>query len=192
MPGAISGYDALLSRFGTLGFQETFERAARIAEEGWGQGERRHRDLVSAERRLRNDDYSAEVFLEKDKAPDLYNILRNPDLATALRLIQKDGRDAFYKGPIADALVTRVQKGGGVMTHADLAEFESEWVEPISTTYHGYEIFQLPPPGQGWAGLEMLNILEVCASYHELNLSSLGPSNPDYCCLLYTSPSPRD
>ena len=184
VPGAISGYDALLSRFGTLGFQETFERAARIAEEGWGQGERRHRDLVSAERRLRNDDYSAEVFLEKDKAPDLYNILRNPALATALRLIQKDGRDAFYKGPIADALVARVQKGGGVMTHADLAEFESEWVEPISTTYHGYEIFQLPPPGQGWAGLEMLNILEVCASHHELNLSSLGPSNPDYWHLM--------
>ena len=179
VPGAISGYDALLSRFGTLGFQETFERAARIAEEGWGQGERRHRDLVSSEQRLQNDDYSSEVFLENGKAPDLYKILRNPDLARALRLIQKDGRDAFYRGPIGDALIARVQKGGGVMTHADLAEFESEWVEPISTNYHGFDVFQLPPPGQGWAGLEMLNILEVCAPYHGLNLTTLGPSNPD-------------
>ena len=184
VPGAISGYDALLSRFGTLGFQETFERAARIAEEGWGQGERRHRDLVSSEQRLQNDDYSSEVFLENGKAPDLYKILRNPDLARALRLIQKDGRDAFYRGPIGDALIARVQKGGGVMTHADLAEFESEWVEPISTNYHGFDVFQLPPPGQGWAGLEMLNILEVCAPYHGLNLATLGPSNPDYWHLM--------
>ena len=184
VPGAISGYDALLSRFGTLGFQETFERAARIAEEGWGQGERRHRDLVSSEQRLQNDDYSSEVFLENGKAPDLYKILRNPDLAKALRLIQKEGRDAFYRGPIGDALIARVQKGGGVMTHADLAEFESEWVEPISTNYHGFDIFQLPPPGQGWAGLEMLNILEVCAPYHGLNLTTLGPSNPDYWHLM--------
>jgi len=184
VPGAVSGYDALLSRFGTLGFLETFERAARIAEEGWGQGERRHRDLVSSESKLRNDEYSAQVFLENGRAPDLYKILRNPDLASALRLIQADGRDAFYKGAIADALVARVQKGGGVMTHADLAEFKSEWVDPISTNYHGYDIFQLPPPGQGWAGLEMLNILEACAPHHDLNLTSLGPSNPDYWHLM--------
>ena len=184
VPGAVSGYDALLSRFGTLGFLETFERAARIAEEGWGQGERRHRDLVSSESKLRNDEYSAQVFLENGRAPDLYKILRNPDLASALRLIQREGRDAFYKGAIADALVARVQKGGGVMTHADLAEFKSEWVDPISTNYHGYDIFQLPPPGQGWAGLEMLNILEACAPHHDLNLTSLGPSNPDYWHLM--------
>ena len=85
VPGAISGYDALLNRFGTLGFKETFERAARIAEEGWGQGERRHRDIVSAEQKLRQDDYSAQVFLEEGKAPDLYSIIRNPDLADSLR-----------------------------------------------------------------------------------------------------------
>ena len=180
VPGAISGYDAMLERFGTLGFEETFDRAVRIAEEGWGQGERRHRDLISAEPRLLNDDYSSGVFLEDGKAPPLYSIIRNPDLADALRLIQDQGRDAFYKGPIADAIVARVQAGGGVMTHADLAEFESEWVEPISTNYHGYDIFQLPPPGQGWATLELLNILEVCAPVHDINLSVLGPSNPDY------------
>ncbi|NKB33738.1 MAG: gamma-glutamyltransferase [Pseudomonadales bacterium] len=180
VPGAIAGYDALLNRFGTMDFNETFERAARIAEEGWGQGERRHRDLISAESRLWNDDYSSGVFLEDGKAPPLYNIIRNPDLADALRMIQDQGRDAFYKGPIADAIVARVQEGGGVMTHADLAEFESEWVEPISTDYHGYDVFQLPPPGQGWAALELLNILEVCAPVHNVDLATLGPSNPDY------------
>ena len=74
----------------------------------------------------------------------IVSIINNPDLADALRLIQKEGRDAFYKGAIADALVARVQAGNGVMTHEDLAEFESEWVEPITTNYHGYDIFQLP------------------------------------------------
>ena len=140
----------MLSRFGTLGFKETFERAAQLAEEGWGQGERRHRDLMSVERKLRQDDYSAEVFLDADgNAPDLYSIVRNPDLADALRLIQAQGRGAFYKGAIADAIVAKMQADGGVMTHADLAEFESEWVEPITTNYHGYDVYQLPPPGQG-------------------------------------------
>ena len=180
VPGAISGYDALLERFGTMGFEETFERAARLAEEGWGQSERRHSDLTSQQEKLLQDPDSAAVFLNGGEVPPLYSIIRNPGLADALRLIQEQGREAFYSGAIADALVAKVQSEGGVMTHEDLAAFESEWVEPISTTYHGYDIFQLPPPGQGWAALEMLNILEVCASEHGLNLSALGPSNPDY------------
>ena len=180
VPGAISGYDALLERFGTMGFEETFERAARLAEEGWGQSERRHSDLTSQQEKLLQDSDSAAVFLNEGEVPPLYSIIRNPGLADALRLIQEQGREAFYSGAIADALVAKVQSEGGVMTHEDLAAFESEWVEPISTTYHGYDIFQLPPPGQGWAALEMLNILEVCAPEHGLNLSALGPSNPDY------------
>ena len=180
VPGAISGYDALLERFGTMGFEETFERAARLAEEGWGQSERRHSDLTSQQEKLLQDPDSAAVFLNEGEVPPLYSIIRNPGLADALRLIQEQGREAFYSGAIADALVAKVQSEGGVMTHEDLAAFESEWVEPISTIYHGYDIFQLPPPGQGWAALEMLNILEVCAPEHGLNLSALGPSNPDY------------
>ena len=180
VPGAVSGYDALLERFGTMGFEETFERAARLAEEGWGQSERRHSDLMSQQNKLLQDPDSAAVFLNDGEVPPLYSIIRNPGLAEALRLIQEQGREAFYSGAIADALVAKIQSEGGVMTHEDLTAFESEWVEPISTNYHGYDIFQLPPPGQGWAALEMLNILEVCAPEHGLNLSALGPSNPDY------------
>ena len=135
-------------------FKETFERAARIAEEGWGQAERRHADLRGAAQtgcapipiRGRRSSIG-------DRAPDLYSIIRNPALAKALRLIQKQGRDAFYRGDIAAAIVAKVQANGGVMTKADLAEFQSEWVEPISTTYHGYDVFELPPPGQGFAAL---------------------------------------
>jgi gamma-glutamyltranspeptidase/glutathione hydrolase len=130
--------------------------------------------------RVRGDADSAATFLVDGKVPPLYSIIRNPDLAKALRLIQREGRDAFYKGAIADAIVAKVQAGGGVMTHADLAEFESEWVEAVTTNYHGFDVFQLPPPGQGFAALEMLNILEVCAPAHGVDLAALGPLNPDY------------
>ncbi len=180
VPGAISGYDALLKRFGSMGFEETFARAVQVADEGWGQAERRHQDLSSVQEKLRSDADSSAVFLNDGDIPPLYSIIRNPQLADALRLIQEQGRDAFYEGPIADAIVAKMQADGGVMTHADLAEFESEWVEPITTNYHGYDVFQLPPPGQGFAALEMLNILEVCAPEHGVNLSALGPSNADY------------
>ena len=186
VPGAISGYDAMLKRFGTLTFKETFERAARIADEGWPLAERRHSDLSGpiTMQQLRGDPDSRETFLLDGEAPPLYSIVRNPRLAGALRLIQQQGRDAFYRGDIAAAIVEKVQANGGVMSKADLAEFQSEWVEPVSTNYHGYDIFQLPPPGQGFAALEMLNILEVCVPRLGMSLAALGPSNPMYWHLL--------
>ena len=121
---------------------------------------------------------------ERRGRPALYSIIRNPNLAKALRLIQAEGKDAFYKGAIAEAIVQKVQANGGVMTRDDLAKYEAEWVEPVTTNYHGYDIFQLPPPGQGFAALEMLNILEVCAPKLGYNLTQLGPSNPMYWHLM--------
>lgn len=179
VPGAIAGYDALLTRFGTLGFKETFERAARIAEEGWGLAERRHEDLLGAVKGLQADADSRQVFLDQGgNAPPLYSIIRNPNLAKALRLIQTQGKDAYYKGDIAAAIVKKVQGDGGVMTLADLAAYQPEWVDTVSTNYHGYDVHQLPPPGQGFAALEMLNILEVCAPTLGVNLTTLGPADP--------------
>jgi len=184
VPGAVSGYDALLKRFGTMTFKETFERAAQLADEGWGLAERRANDLRGAANGLRNDPDSKQTFLVNDQAPALYSIIRNPGLSHALRLIQKEGRDVFYKGEIANAIVAKVQANRGVMTKQDLAEYQSEWVEPISTTYHGYDVFELPPPGQGFAALEMLNILEVCVPKLGFDLAKLGPSDPMYWHLL--------
>ena len=180
VPGAISGYDAMLQRFGTLTFKDTLERAARLADEGWGQAERRHFDLRNTAPVLLADPDSKRTFLVGDQVPNLYSIIRNPALARALRLIQKEGRDAFYRGDIARAIVEKVRSGGGIMAPADLAEFQSEWVEPISTNYHGYDIFELPPPGQGFAALEMLNILEVCVPKLGFDLAALGPSDAMY------------
>lgn len=184
VPGAIAGYDALLSRFGTLKFKETFERAARIAEEGWGLAERRHNDLRSAANGLRNDPDSKQTFLDGDQPWPLYSVISNPALAKALRAIQARGRDGFYKGEIANAIVAKIKSGHGVMSLNDLAEFSPEWVEPVSTNYHGFDVFELPPPGQGFAALEMLNILEVCVPKLGFNLTSLGPSDPLYWHLM--------
>src|SRR4026207_170050 len=139
VPGAISGYDALLKRFGTLGFKETFDRAAKLADEGWGLAERRHSELKNATNGLRNDADSKETFPINGGTPALYSIIRNAGLSKALRLIQTQGRDAFYRGDIADAIVAKVTANGGVMTKADLAEFQSEWTDPITTNYHGYD-----------------------------------------------------
>jgi len=180
VPGAVAGYDALLTRFGTMTFKDTFERAAQTAEEGWGLAERRHNDVRSAVKGLAADADSRATFLDGDNPPPLYGVIRNPNLAKALRLIQTQGKDAFYKGDIAAAIVAKVKAGGGVMSREDLATFAPEWVEPIATNYHGYDIHQLPPPGQGFAALEMLNILEVCMPKLGVNLASLGPSDPIY------------
>ncbi|HDZ08477.1 gamma-glutamyltransferase family protein [Pseudohongiella sp.] len=180
VPGAIAGYDALLSRFGTMGFEQTLARAVQLAEDGWGQSERRYDDIASVHDKLLNDADSASTFLVDGEVPPLYSIIRNPALADALRLIQRDGADAFYRGPIAEAIVAKVEAAGGVMSMDDLAGFSPEWVEPISTNYHGYDVHQLPPPGQGFATLQLLNILEVCAPAHDLSLADLGPTNPDY------------
>src|SRR4029450_9441262 len=183
-PLTLSGQHPLLQRFGTVGFKEAFERAAQLAEQGWGLAERRHSDLKNATNGLRNDEDSKQTFLVNGETPALYSIIRNPGLATALRMIQARGRDAFYKGDIATAIVAKVQKNGGVMTKEDLAEFESEWIDPISTNYHGYDIFELPPPGQGMAAGEMLNILEVCVPKLATSLGTLGPSDPQYWHLM--------
>ena len=87
VPGAVAGYDALLSRFGTMTFKQTFERAARIAEEGWGLAERRHNDLRSAVNGLKNDADSKATFLDGEQAWPLYSVIRNPNLAKALRIV---------------------------------------------------------------------------------------------------------
>jgi gamma-glutamyltranspeptidase/glutathione hydrolase len=184
VPGAIAGYDALLSRFGTMTFKQTFERAARVAEEGWGLAERRHNDLRNSIKGLLADADSKQIFLDGDQAFPLYSVISNPNLAKALRLIQAKGKDGFYKGEIANAIVAKVKSGNGVMTLEDLAEFQTEWVEPISANYHGYDVFELPPPGQGFAALEMLNILEACVPKLGFNLTDLGPSDPMYWHLM--------
>jgi gamma-glutamyltranspeptidase/glutathione hydrolase len=184
VPGTVSGWDALLKRFGSMGFKEVLEPAASYAEDGFPLHERMHGQWRSAATALSRDADSAKTWLPGGQAPAMYSVFRNPDMAHTLRLIQKKGRDAFYKGDIAKAIVEKSRTAGGVIAMDDLAKYQSEWVTPLSTEYHGYEVHQLPPPGQGFAALEMLNILEVCAPRLGLNLAELGPRDPQYWHLL--------
>src|SRR5262249_5197977 len=106
------------------------------------------------------DPDSAKTWYIDGKQPSAGRVFRNPDLAKTLRLIQKDGKDAFYKGEVAHALVAKSTALGGTMTMDDLSGYRGEWAEATSTTYHGYTLLELPPPSQDWAVNEMLNVLE--------------------------------
>ena len=184
VPGSVAGWDAILRRFGTMGFKEVLEPARSYAAEGFPVHERVAHDWRTLADNLRKDPDTARTFLPGGQAPEMYSTFRNPDLARTLRLIQRGGRDAFYEGPIARAIVRKHRATGGVMERDDLSRFAKvkggKLVKPISVDYHGYDISQLPPPGQGFAALEILNIADVCAPRLGVNLADLGPRDPRY------------
>jgi gamma-glutamyltranspeptidase/glutathione hydrolase len=184
VPGAVDGWDALLKRAGTLSFKQTLEPAAVLAEQGFGVTERIRNDWVQGAGLLGADPDSVKTYLVNGKTPDTYSVFRNPDLARAFRVLETQGRDAFYKGEIAQAIVAKSRALGGTMTLEDLAATRATWDTPITTRYHGYDIYEMPPNTQGIAVLEMMNILEVCAPGMGINLARLGPRSPAYWHLL--------
>ncbi len=160
VPGAVRGWEALHSKFGRLPWAELFEPAIYYARNGFPVTEFIHAYWQTSEKVLEAGPGAAPVFLINGHAPAVGQIFRNPQYAHALELIARQGPDAFYRGDIARAIVNTSTKLGGVMTAADLADFKPEWVDPISTTYRGWTVYELPPNGQGMAALEMLNIFE--------------------------------
>ena len=162
VPGVVDGWSKMLSRFGTKKLPEVLAPAiyyARTRLSGARMGRRllersRHRNQAQAGQERRRD-----IFDRWASSPS-GQIFRNPDLAHSLELVASGGRDAFYKGELAKAIVARSTELGGTMTLEDFADYSSEWVEPISTTYHGWTVYELPPNGQGIAALEMLNMME--------------------------------
>jgi gamma-glutamyltranspeptidase / glutathione hydrolase len=183
-PGAVDAWDVLLERAGTLTFKDVLEPAATIAEQGFGVSERIRNDWIYGGEVLRADPDSVKTYLVDGKPPATYSVFRNPDLAHALRLLQKQGRGVFYDGEIARAIVSKSKALGGTMTLQDLHDTHASWEEPISTNYHGYDVFEFPPNTQGFATLEMLNILEVCAPRLGVDLAAIGATSPTYWHLL--------
>jgi gamma-glutamyltranspeptidase / glutathione hydrolase len=180
VPGAVDGWYVLLKRAGTLTFKETLEPAARLAEQGFGVTERIRNDWIYGAEVASNDPDSVKTYLVNGKPPALYDVFRNPDLARTFRLLQAQGRDVFYKGEIGQAIIAKSRALGGTMTPEDLAATQATWETPLSTNYHGYDIYEMPPSTQGFAALEMMNILEVCAPKLGLDLAALGPRSPAY------------
>ncbi len=160
VPGAVDGWDKLLTRFGRLGFREVLAPAIAYADAGFPIGEVVSAYWRDSEAALRSDGPAAKTFLPSGRLPLAGEVFRNPELAWSYRQLAQFGRSAFYKGAIARKILATSASHGGTMDAPDLREFQSEWVDPISTTYRGWTIYELPPNGQGIAALEMLNIME--------------------------------
>ncbi len=160
VPGAVDGWSKLLARFGTKRFAEVLAPAIYYAREGFPVPEWDAVYWTNAVDFLKRDPNASATYLPGGRAPHVGEIFRNPDLARSLESIASGGRDAYYDGELAKSIVALSAKLGGTMKSADLAEYSSEWVEPISTTYHGWTVYEIPPNGQGIAALEMLNIME--------------------------------
>jgi gamma-glutamyltranspeptidase/glutathione hydrolase len=160
VPGAVAGWDALLHRWGKLSLAEDLAPAIALAEQGIAVTETDADNWNTYGMPFRDNAEFARVFLPGGKAPVAGQLFRNPDLARSLKRIAQQGPDGFYRGETAAAILKLERDLGGFMLADDLAEFRPEWVDPVSTTYHGWTVYEMPPNGQGIAALQMLNLME--------------------------------
>lgn len=181
VPGAVAGWVELHKKYGKLPLDKVLAPAIAYANDGfplspfiakgWAANFRRFDQMGSVIEELDN---AKKTFLIDGKAPVAVQIFRNPDLAKSLSLVAKGGHDAYYKGPIAKTIDAYMKRIGGPLRYEDFADFKAQWVEPISTNYRGYDVWQIPPNGQGLATLQMLNILEG------YDLKSMGHNSADF------------
>jgi len=161
VPGAVDGWQKLADKFGRKKLSDDLEVAIQLAKSGYPVTEWVSLYWASNLDYLRGDAEAARVYLLGDHTPKLGEVFRNADLAWSLGQIAEHGRDAFYNGEISKRVLEAIERHGGVMTAQDLSEYSSEWVEPISTKYRDWTVYELPPNGQGLAALMMLNIMET-------------------------------
>ncbi|HOZ15735.1 MAG TPA: gamma-glutamyltransferase [Tenuifilaceae bacterium] len=174
VPGCVDGWFELHGKFGKLKMQENLQPAINYAKEGFPVSEliayywKRNAD------RLKEFEGFAEIYMPNGKAPAKGEIFKNPYLAKTLELIAKNGRDEFYKGSIAKAIDDYMKRNGGFLSYEDLVAHKSEWIEPVSSSYRGCDVWELPPNGQGIATLQILNILE------QYDIKSMGFGSAEY------------
>ncbi len=169
VPGCVDGWEQLRARFGTRPLAELLAPAIDLAEGGFGVTEIIAAAWAEAAPELAKVPTSAACYLPGGKAPATGDVFRNPGLARSLRRVAEGGTRAFYGGPIAAAMVAYSGTAGGLFAGRDFAAHTSTWVEPVSTNYRGYDVWELPPNGQGIAALQMLNLLEP------YDLRGMGP-----------------
>ena len=174
VPGAVDGWAQLHARFGRLPLADVLAPAIRYAEEGFPLSPVIAADWARGGERFRDFPGFAEVFLPGGRAPREGEVFRNPALARTLRLIAEGGADAYYRGPIAGEIVRYSQAHGGFFAPQDFARHASQWCDPVSANYRGYDVWELPPPGQGIAALQLLNILEG------FDLKAMGRESADF------------
>lgn len=178
VPGALHAWNEALERYGTLGLPDVFEGAIHYAEHGFPVTEVIAGEWKEAENLLRSSKESSKAYLTNQKTPNPGQFFFNKDLAQTYRRIAREGISAFYEGEICDAIVHTSNRLQGFLSHRDLKDHTTTWVEPISTNYRGYKVYELPPNGQGLTALEMLNILEG------YDVRRLAQNGPEYLHLL--------
>jgi gamma-glutamyltranspeptidase/glutathione hydrolase len=160
VPGAVSGWMALHGKFGRLTLATILSAAIAHAENGFPVSEITSLEWLGSLSLLRSDASAGATYLPDGRPPEAGDIFRNPDLARSLRAIAAHGGDAFYRGEVARRILECSEHRGGAFTAADLSEYQAEWVTPLTTSYRGWEVYEIPPNSQGIAALIMLNILE--------------------------------
>ena len=179
VPGALDGLVQSLATYGTISLSEALLAAIFYAENGFPVPEVAAQMWELGSTKLKRNSESARIYLPNGRPPLPGQLFRNPDLAQTLRLIAERGSDVFYSGEIGEALVSAVQNLNGLISLADLTEHTSDWVEPIKTSYRGYDVIEMPPNNQGLAALIALNIVEG------YRLCEMGHNSAEYLhCLI--------
>ena len=174
VPGCVDGWEQLRSRFGTMKLSQLLAPTIQYAEEGFPVSEIIAGYWKMGERIAPHYPDTAATYYSNGRAPVTGELFHNQNLATSLRAIAEGGRDAYYRGPIAKQIVAYSEAHGGYFSLKDFEDHTSDWVDPVSTKYRGYDVWELPPNGQGIAALEILNILEG------YDLHAMGRHSPDY------------
>ena len=160
VPGTVDGWVKLHEKFGKLEFKSLFEPTIEYAKKGFPVTELIAYYLDRSKERFEDYPNFKEVWMKDGKMPAKGEIFKNPQLAKTLEIIADKGRDGFYEGHVAETMANFIQSQGGFLTYEDISSFHSEWTPPVSSNYRGYDVWELPPNGQGIAALQILNILE--------------------------------
>lgn len=174
VPGAVDGWFEMNKKFGSMKMKDILQPAIDYANNGFPVTEVIAYYMQAGSRSLQGFPGFKETFMPNGEAPEKGEVFKNPRLAKTFEIIANKGRDAFYKGEIAQRIVKYIREQGGFLSMRDFEDHHSEWVEPISTNYRGYDVWELPPNGQGLAALQILNILE------NYDIASMGFGSDEY------------
>ena len=174
VPGAVAGWASLHKKFGKKDFKDLFDEAIFYAEGGFPVSELIAYYLKNSSERFKDYPNFSETWMVNGKTPSKGEIFKNPDLASTYKLVASSYGDDFYNGSIAKKITSFIQSQGGLLTNEDMSNYSPEWVAPVSTNYRGYDVWELPPNGQGIAALQILNILE------NFDISSMTLDSAEY------------
>ena len=174
VPGAVDGWIKLHEKFGNKGFASLFEPTITYANDGFPVSELIAYYLDGSAKRFADYPNFKDVWMKNGSTPKKGEIFKNPELAKTLEEISKTKRESFYEGQLATTMANFIQEQGGFLSFEDLKNYQAEWVEPVSSNYRGYDVWELPPNGQGIAALQILNLLE------HFNISAMGLFSAEY------------